>query len=610
MWLFDGNVVSSPRKTSVMIIATTSITMILKKTNSILLLASLVGCAISSLFTPVAAQQATSAAVHHVTSAAVEQLVPPFDFPIALSGNFGELRSNHFHGGLDFKTQGTINKPVRAQADGYIKRLRVTHGSGYVLDVVYHNGLSAIYRHLNAFVGEAARRIEELQYSSESWEVEIEASPEEYPVQAGEVMALSGNTGYSFGPHLHLDLFESATGDYIDPLPYFASRVNDHTAPRADGILLFPKQGKGVVMGGTRAKRFPVHPKQTLTAWGWIGAGIRAYDYMEGVHNRFGVHTVVLTVDHREVFRSVVDRFSQEEQRYINSWTDGSYMKSVIDPGNRLRLLHAADGHRGWVLIDEERPYHFVYTLSDALGNRTQVRFTVHGKRSAIPEAPVGNRLFRWNETNVLQQPGMQLVVPRGMLYDDVALRTAMRVDSGDVAYTYQLHDEFIPLHAGCELRIALRRPLAGVDSTKYYVAAVTRSGGRNSVGGRYEGGGYRGGADRSVAPCMVARIRELGTYTVAVDTVPPVITPVARNAWNRTGCMEFVVKDAATGISSYRGELDGAYALFGKPNLVSGRIVCKFDTQRFVKGKKHHLRFIAIDGCGNTAIYETEFYY
>ena len=550
----------------------------MKNTSYLLLL--LLFC--SALLTPVKAQQ----------------LVPPFDFPIALSGNFGELRSNHFHGGLDFKTQGTVNRPVRAQADGYIQRFRVTHGSGYVLDVVYHNGYSAIYRHLNAFVGEASRRIEELQYSSESWEVELTCSPEEYPVKAGEVIAMSGNTGYSFGPHLHLDLFESATGDYIDPLPHFAESVNDHTAPRADGIMLFPRQGRGSVMGGTQAKRFPPHPKQTLTAWGWIGAGIRAYDYMEGVHNRFGVHTVVLSVDGREVFRSVVDRFSQAEQRYINAWTDGPYMKSVIDPGNRLRMLHAADVNRGWVLINEERPYHFVYTLSDALGNHSQVRFTVHGKSCPIPEAPSSDRLFRWNETNVLQLPGMQLVVPRGMLYDDVPLRTAVHTDSASVAYTYQLHDKPIPLHSGCELRIALRRSLAQLDSTKYYVASVARNGTLSSVGGRYQQGE------------LVAHIRQLGTYTVAIDTVPPVITPVNRASWSRTGRIEFSVKDGATGVSSYRGEIDGDYALFGKPNLVSGRIVCTFDAKRFTKGRQHYLRFIATDACGNSATYETHFYY
>lgn len=145
---------------------------------------------------------------------------PPFDFPIVFSGNFGEIRANHFHGGLDFKTGGVTGKPVCALADGYISRIRVTHGSGYVLDVVYDNGYSTINRHLSAFVGEIARRVEELQYKEESWEVDITPSPDEYPVKTGQVIALSGNTGYSFGPHLHLDVFETSTGDYVDPLPF------------------------------------------------------------------------------------------------------------------------------------------------------------------------------------------------------------------------------------------------------------------------------------------------------------------------------------------------------------------------------------------------------
>ena len=522
--------------------------------------------------------------------------IPPFDFPITFSGNFGEIRANHFHGGLDFKTGGTIGKPVRALADGYISRIRVTHGSGYVLDVAYDNGYSTINRHLSAFVGDVARRVEDLQYEKESWEVEITPEPDEYPVKAGQIIALSGNTGYSFGPHLHLDMIETATDEYIDPLPFFMNKLKDKTAPRAEGIMLFPQPGKGVVEGKQTRRAFPAHPTKPITAWGLIGAGIRAYDYMDGVQNKYGVKTVILEVDGEEVFRSTIDRFAYEENRYINSWTHGQYMKSFIEPGNRLRMLQASNGNRGLVEINEERPYRFVYTLSDALGNTSKVRFTVQGQKTTI--APVEHRekyALKWDKVNYLQEPGLELVIPKGMLYDDVLLNYSVRADSGDIAFTYQLNDTRIPMHNACDLRIGLRRrPVE--DMAKYYVAGVTARGGKYRIGGKYEDG------------VMKVRIRDLGTYTVAVDTVPPVITPVNQAQWGRTGKIIFKAKDKETGINTYRGTIDGKYALFGKPNSISGNLVCELDPKHVEKGGKHVVEMTVTDGCGNRTTEQFEF--
>lgn len=522
--------------------------------------------------------------------------IPPFDFPITFSGNFGEIRANHFHGGLDFKTGGTIGKPVRALADGYISHIRVTHGSGYVLDVAYDNGYSTINRHLSAFVGDVARRVEDLQYEKESWEVEITPEPDEYPVKAGQIIALSGNTGYSFGPHLHLDMIETATDEYIDPLPFFMNKVKDKTAPRAEGIMLFPQPGKGVVEGKQTRRAFPAHPTKPITAWGLIGAGIRAYDYMDGVQNKYGVKTVILEVDGEEVFRSTVDRFAYEENRYINSWTHGQYMKSFIEPGNHLRMLHASNGNRGLVDINEERPYRFVYTLSDALGNTSKVCFTVQGQKTTI--APVEHRekyALKWDKVNYLQEPGLELVIPKGMLYDNVLLNYSVRADSGDIAFTYQLNDTRIPMHDACDLRIGLRRrPVE--DMTKYYVAGVTARGGKYRIGGKYEDG------------VMKVRIRDLGTYTVAVDTVPPVITPVNQAQWGRTGKIIFKAKDKETGINTYRGTIDGKYALFGKPNSISGNLVCELDPKHVEKGGKHVVEMTVTDGCGNCTTEQFEF--
>ncbi len=518
--------------------------------------------------------------------------VPPFTAPLILSGNFGELRSNHFHGGLDFKMGGVIGKPVMALADGYISRIRVTHGSGYVLDVRYDNGYTTMNRHLEDFVSPIAERVKKLQNEKQSWEVEIVPAPDEYRVRAGQKIGLGGNTGYSFGPHLHLDVIETATDEYIDPILFFRKDINDHTAPKAESFLLVPKPGQGVVVGQQipYTTTGPVVARP-IEAWGVLGAGIKAYDYMDGVSNRYGVYSVVLTVDGKEVFRSTVDRYAYSDNRFINSWVYKGHMKSFIDPGNTLRMIKADEVSRGWVTIDEERDYVFQYTLKDAFGNTSRYGFTVRGKKQ--PLAPLQKNekyYFDWNRTHMLQELGLTLVVPKGALYDDVQLRFALRADTNALAFTYQLNDEAVPLHTPADLTIGLRRqPVA--DTTKYYVAGISSKGKLYSVGGTYQGG------------YLKTSVRELGTYTVAIDTVPPVVRPVNLKAWTSSGKVVYKVTDAQTGIRSYRGTIDGQYALFGMRNAVNGLLEYRLDPARVKKGTMHTLELVVTDGCGNETV-------
>ena len=193
-----------------------------------------------------------------------------------------------------------------------------------------------------------------------------------------------------------------------------------------------------------------------------------------------------------------------------------------------------------------------------------------------------------------MQEPGLTLVVPKGMLYDDIALNYQVKADSGAIAFTYQLHDKPVSLHSSCELRIGLRRkPIE--DATKYYVARVTPKG-LYGAGGKYEDG------------FMKTRIRELGTYTVAIDTVSPVITPVNPKNWARTGEIVYTIKDKSTGIRSYRGTIDGKYALFGRPNMIRSQYVYKLDPKRVKKGGKHTVEMVATDDCGNETVVRNTF--
>ena len=526
--------------------------------------------------------------------------ISPFDFPLLLSGNFGELRANHFHGGVDFKTQGVVGKPIRCIADGYISRVTVTPGGyGQAVYITHDNGYTSVHGHLHRFMTEVQQVVEAYQYEHETFAVDLKFDTDRFPLKQGEVFALAGNEGYSFGPHLHMEIRKTDTEEYIDPLQFYTDQVKDTTVPRATHVMLYPQAGKGVVNGSSKKKVMALNAQQGMvTAWGKIAAGIKAYDYMDGTSNNYGVRSVTLLVDSVEVFRSTVDGFLPDENRMINAWTDYEeyatrnswFMRSQILPGNTWRMLQA-DEEKGVVTINEERPYRFCYILEDLYGNRRTYRFVVQGKEQAIELLHRGKHFLKWNQGNVVQLPGMELVVPKGMLYEDVDLNCRVIADALDISFDYQLHDKPVPLHAGCPLVIGVRNyPVA--DMSKYYVARKYK-GRKSSAGGSFKDG------------YMHTTIRELGTYSVAVDTVAPSIVPLNKPQW-KTGNIQFKIRDSETGIKDYKVYIDGKFILFKFAS--KNAVLSCMHPNRIKRGMKHRMEVVVTDYCGNVAKEEYQF--
>ena len=529
-----------------------------------------------------------------------KQFVSPFDFPLFLSGNFGELRANHFHGGVDFKTQGVVGKPVRCIADGYISRVTVTPGGyGQAVYITHHNGYTSVYGHLQKFKSEVEKEVEAYQYEHEVFVVDLKFPPEQFPLKQGEIFALAGNEGYSFGPHLHMEIRRTDTGEYIDPLQFYMDKVKDTTAPRATHVMIYPHPGEGVVNGSSQKKVIAFANQQNpAEVWGKIAVGIKAYDYMDGVSNNYGVRSVKLFVDSVEVFSSTVDGFLPDENRMINAWTDYEeyatksswFMRSQILPGNTWRMLKA-NNEGGVVTINEERPYVFRYELEDLYGNRRSYRFTIKGKQQPIVPLRKGIHYLKCNQGNVVQQPGMELEIPKGMLYDDVDLNCRVIADSLNISFDYQLHDKPLPLHRRCPLRIAVRSyPIT--DMSKYYV--VRKHKGKKVTAGGHFKEGY-----------MHTAISELGTYSVALDTVAPRIVPLNKPQW-KTGNIQFKINDAETGIKDYKVYIDGEFVLF-KFSSKNSKLSC-VHPQRIKRGVPHQMEVIITDYCGNKKIEEYQF--
>ena len=531
----------------------------------------------------------------------------PFDFPLYLSGNFGELRSNHFHGGLDFKTQGVVGKPLLAIADGYISKVTVTPGGyGNALYLTHDNGYTSVHGHLDRFLPEIAELVRKKQYAEQAFAVTLEFGPDEFRFRQGEVVAYAGNTGYSFGPHLHMEIRKTATNEPIDPLPFYKDKIVDNIAPRATRIMIYGDEYRGKVsldkpmkgvaeVDGRIIVNCQLSIVNCMEAWGRISSAISANDYMNGTHNNYGVRYVRLYVDDRLVSSSDVDRFSFDENRLINSWTDYAeqrttgrwYMRASIAENNELRMLRA-DEQRGWVTIDEERDYHFRYELEDLYGNRSVYRFVVRGKRMEIPSRlPNYYYLMDASRDSRFYAQGFELWMPQGTLFDDVELDYHVLPSESDQAPIYQLSTTRIPLRRAAEITLPTHRS-ESVDGSKLYVARVDGKH-RTYCGGTYEYGHIK------------ANITELGSYTVCADTIAPQITPIGSTSWRKQGRIVCRIADGETGIRDYRGTIDGRWVLF-KYSSKNARLTCDLRAEGIGPGR-HQIEIKVTDMRGNARV-------
>lgn len=511
-------------------------------------------------------------------SLSAQEISSPLDIPLLLSGNFGELRSSHFHSGLDFKTQGRTGLPVKSVMEGYIARISVSpYGYGRAVYIQHPCGLTSVYGHLERFSRKIEAAVRDSQYAKESFAVDLHFSPEDFPLKRGEIFAFSGNTGGSGGPHLHFELRHTATEKPVDPLPFFLDRIADTRPPEIRAVKLFPVEGLGAVDG--------------MTAWGLVGVGVKAYDRMDGTGNIYGVREILLKLDGQTLFHSSLDSFSFDQTRYLNSFIDWPswkfnrefYMKSFIEQGNRLQVYQWPDN--GTVNFCDERTYRFEYILTDAAGNTVRYPFTVEGRKMNIPQPPHDAQTLFCNADNLINADGLLLEIPKGNLYSDLRISIQTENCSLPLSPCYSFGVQ-APLHDYCRLTLSILNDTIE-DKSKYGIVALNQ--GRKS----WIGGSYANGK-------ITADIREIGVFTVDIDTVPPSVV-MLRNSKTAQGSLAFRISDDLSGIRSWRATLDGRFAIFEyetKQNL----LFCKFDPARMQRGKQT-LCLEVEDGAGNRQI-------
>jgi hypothetical protein len=535
----------------------------------------------------------------------------PVGYTITLAGSFGEIRRNHFHSGIDFRTEGVQGKPIYAIADGYVSRVNVAAGGfGKALYLAHPNGYTSVYGHLRNFAGPIGSWVKTQQYKNESFAIDTEVQAGVLKVKKGDIIAYSGNSGASGGPHLHFEIRDTKTQETIDPLD-FGLMPRDAIPPKVAAVKIYPFDEQAMVnntgnpvlvpaIGGQG--KYSLKVADTLMVSGNVIFGIETSDNSAGSLNT-GVHTIVLEIDGMPVYSHSIDRFAFSETRYVNSLIDfpayirnkRKIQRSYIAPNNHLRV-YGDVVNRGLVHFSDQKVHRVKYTVRDVFGNAATCSFLV----KSHPPAPKGGRpgsgsdgkMLSWKTDNHIGHPNLLFDIPKEALYEDLAFEYSVTPATlGAFSKVHHLHNQFTPLHTFCELAIKPETLPAKLQS-KAVIVEMEAGNRFSSVGGTFEDGYVR------------TRIRDFGNYAVMADTTAPVIKPVNifhNKKVSKQSSIQVKISDNLAGIRSYRGTLNGKWILMDY-DAKNRLLVYSFDEH--LKPGKNQFVLVVTDGVGNTSKY------
>ncbi|MDX1542492.1 MAG: M23 family metallopeptidase [Christiangramia sp.] len=531
----------------------------------------------------------------------------PLDIPIILAGTFGELRSNHFHSGLDIKTEGREGLEVKASARGYISRINIQHyGYGKALYVQHPNGYTTVYGHLQKLAPRIKEYVRKRQYNKESYEIELFPEAGELQVEQGEVIAYSGNTGGSSGPHLHFEIRDGSQRPMNAQL--FGIEVPDNREPQIDGLFAYPLGEDAHVNNSQERQKLRLIPLNDGTfttnqveACGEIGFGISAIDRQDGAYNPNGVYRIEASLNGDQVFEINFEKFSFSETRHLNQLIDYEYyanhrdriQKLFRNPGNPLSLYGNLKAE-GKLNIKDSLDYQYTIRVTDIQGNEKLVRIPIKGQisdRIQKREKRETPYLARANEAFSVKENNIDVYIPAGSLYEDAYLDIKF---TGD---TIELHRDEIPLHRNMTIGFDMSR-YPKQDWEKLFIARLGNYGKPNYSTTYKKGSRFTTGT------------RTFGKYTIVADINPPEVRPVNfyDGQWiSNNETLKVKITDDLSGIDSYRATVNGKFILMEYE--YKNNTLTHYFSDGVVTETENDLKVIVTDNVGNTTTYTAKFF-
>jgi hypothetical protein len=532
----------------------------------------------------------------------------PLDISLVISGTFSELRSNHFHSGLDIKTQQREGFKVYAAAEGYVSRIKITHwGYGKALYITHPNGYTTVYAHLKNFSPKIEAYVKKAQYKKESYEIELFPNISDLPVSEDEVVAFSGNSGGSTAPHLHFEIRDKNERP-MNPM-LFGIDVEDSRRPVISGVFAYPQDENSHVNSSSNKSRLRLirqahgnYTVESVQAFGKVGFGIIAFDRQDLANNKNGVSNIQTFLNGNQKFELDFKRFSFNETKHINRLIDYEHFvnkkariqKLFVQPRNPLSLYKELDDG-GYLKIEDSTSSVYKVRVRDFKGNDTWLTIPIVGiKRDSITakEIKTSDHYIYSDQVTNLQQGRYSVYIPSDTFYDDFYID--FRVSSD----TLVLHNPTVPAQKLLTIRYDISN-YSEEDQEKLFIA--------NLVGYKKY---IRYSPTLKKGTTLSTRTKKLGTYALAMDTLSPKITPsnFHEGKWlSKYRFLKVKITDKDSGIRNYRATVNGKWILMEydpKKNL----LVHDFN-DNVISETKNNLKIIVTDNVGNSSTFETIFY-
>lgn len=540
----------------------------------------------------------------------------PLDIPLYLSGNFGELRNNHFHSGIDIKTNGVEGLNVYTVADGYVSRIKVSStGYGNAIYITHPNGYLSLYGHLQCYIGEIAKYVKQKQYEKQSFELDLYLNPTELPVIKGDIIALSGNSGASGGAHLHFELRDAETEEILNPL-LFGFDIKDDIPPVFKSLSIYPLDSTGFVNYQSAYKSFTTYGSAgkynlgktpLITVYGKIGFAFDGIDRLNMQDNQCGIYSIDLYVDSQLIYSHEIEKFAFDKTRSLNSHIDYErYVKThvriqkcFVDDNNQIGIYKNVVNGGRYNFMDNNT-HQLLFVAKDVYGNTSELRFKIQSKHIVMANTKKKKAehyvaTFPFGQENWYATDDFKITIPPNLLYDTLEFEYyASDIPAGCLSALHHVHHSYTPAHS--YFTVSLKAAIPEKYQSKAIVTLVNGDHYYKSIGGSYTNG------------WISAQTRDFGNYTVRIDTIPPKINPINIVNNKNIGTQASIkasITDNLSGIKSYNAYIDDKWELMvfdQKYNLLTLHL-----DPSLIAGK-HTFKLVVEDQRGNAKEFSAVF--